>query len=320
MDETEKRLPYALHRAPEEDSSFTALLDLIREKEALLEKLLLNHGAILFRGWAIRSCDEFAELVERLSGRQGLLRYQGGASPRRALSEGSQPVYNSTEYPPDMELSLHNELSYSSAWPDRVYFFCMTAPAQGGETTLGDSRRILAGMPPAVRARFEAKGLLYIRNLPSGAGSGYSWQDSFETGDRADVERHLERIGAEHEWLGGDLLRLTEFRPATAIHPATGEEVWFNQADGFHPSALTPAVHAQLVAECGSEDLLRLNVRFGDGTPIAPPDLAAVRQVIRRETRAHAWRQGDVLMLDNLLSAHGRRPFSGERGIAVAMS
>jgi alpha-ketoglutarate-dependent taurine dioxygenase len=219
-----------------------------------------------------------------------------------------------------MELSLHNELSYSSAQPDRIYFLCLTAPAQGGETTLGDSRRILAAMPPDVRARFESKGLLYIRNLPSGAGSGYSWQDAFGTSDRTEVERHCAAIGAEHEWLGGDLLRLTEARPATAVHPATGEEVWFNQADGFHPSALHPSTYAELLAECGSEELFRLNVRHGDGTPIAAADLAAVRQVIRRETRPHAWQTGDILMLDNLLAAHGRRAFSGERRIAVAMS
>jgi alpha-ketoglutarate-dependent taurine dioxygenase len=319
MDESSKCLPFVVERPAAGEASFDDLLRLVREKEGLLGDLLLIHGAILLRGWPVRSCDQFAELVERLSGGDGLLEYRGGASPRRSLSAGAQPVYNSTEYPADMELSLHNELSYSSAWPDRIYFLCMTAPAQGGETTLGDSRRILAAIPTAVRARFESKGLLYIRNLPSGAGSGYSWQDAFGTGDREAVERHCAAIGADHEWIG-DLLRMTEVRPATLVHPATGEKIWFNQADGFHPSALQPATHARFLAERGSEDLFRLNVRFGDGTAIEPSDLAAVRQVIRTETRAHAWRPGDVLMLDNLLAAHGRRSFSGERRIAVAMS
>lgn len=320
MNEPSGRIPFVVERAAENEASFGDLLRLVGERKSFLDEQLLIHGAILFRGWPVGSSDRFAELVESLSGREDLLEYRGGASPRRSLSTGAQPVYNSTEYPPDMELSLHNELSYSSAWPDRIYFLCMTAPARGGETTLGDSRRILAGMPPAVRARFEAKGLLYIRNLPSGAGSGYSWQDAFGTGDRGEVERHCEAIGAQHEWLGGDLLRMTEIRPATAVHPATGEEIWFNQADGFHPSALPPATYAELLAACGSEDLFRLNVRYGDGSPIEPSDLAAVRQVIRRETRAQLWQPGDVLMLDNLLAAHGRRAFSGERKIAVAMS
>jgi alpha-ketoglutarate-dependent taurine dioxygenase len=320
MSEQPRPLPYVVERAPEDEASVDALLRLVHEKESFLGERLLVHGAILLRGWPVRSCGQFAELVEALSGRGRLLRYRGGASPRRALSAGSQPVYNSTEYPPDMELSLHNELSYSGAWPERIYFHCLTAPADRGETTLGDSRRILAAMPQAVRARFQAKGVRYIRNLPSGAGSGYSWQDAFGTEDRAEVERHCAAIGAEHEWLGGDVLRVMEVRPATSVHPATGEETWFNQADGFHPSALDPATHAELLALCGSEDRFRLNVSYGDGTPIPPPDLAAVREVIRKEARPHAWREGDVLMLDNLLAAHGRRPFSGERRIAVAMS
>ncbi|HEY0130375.1 MAG TPA: TauD/TfdA family dioxygenase, partial [Allosphingosinicella sp.] len=165
-----ERLPFVVQRDPDGERSFAALLGLVREKEGFLGERLLTHGAILLRGWPVRSCEQFAELVEGLSGRGGLLQYRGGASPRRALTAAAHPVYNSTEYPPDMELSLHNELSYSSAWPDRIYFLCMTAPADGGETTLGDSRRILAGMPTGVRARFEAKGVRYIRNLPSGAG------------------------------------------------------------------------------------------------------------------------------------------------------
>jgi alpha-ketoglutarate-dependent taurine dioxygenase len=309
-----------VRREAEAEASFGALLALVRAREGFLAERLLNHGAILFRGWAVRSCEQFAELVEGLSGQGGLLQYRGGASPRRPLSAGTAPVYNSTEYPPDMELSLHNELSYSGAWPDRIYFLCLTAPAQGGETTLGDSRRILARMPSGVRARFESKGIRYIRNLPSGAGSGYSWQDAFATADRAEVERHCSAIGAEHEWLEGDLLRVMEVRPAIAVHPATGEEVWFNQADGFHPSVLDPATHAELLALCGREERFRLNVTFGDGTPIPLSDLAAIRQVIRSETMPHAWEAGDLLMLDNVLAAHGRRPFSGERRIAVAMS
>lgn len=31
------------------------------------------------------------------------------------------------------------------------------------------------------------------------------------------------------------------------------------------------------------------------------------------------WERGDVLLLDNMLAAHGRRAFEGEREIVVAM-
>jgi hypothetical protein len=48
--------------------------------------------------------------------------------------------------------------------------------------------------------------------------------------------------------------------------------------------------------------------------------LSQVRAIIRRETRPHAWRKGNVLVLDNLLTAHGRLPFRGPRRIVTAMS
>ena len=105
-----------------------------------------------------------------------------------------------------------------------------------------------------------------------------------------------------------------------AAHPRTGEEVWFNQADGFHPSALDEQSYRELLALYGREDRFRLNVTFGDGSPIDPEALAAIRAVLREESRRHAWRKGDVLVLDNMLAAHGRRPFTGARLIATAIT
>ena len=312
--------PALVQPEDEEAASFAGLLSMLRSRESRLSECLLERGAILFRGFRIGGSEQFAEAVEAMSGRSRLLEYRGGASPRGSIPAGRRPIYNSTDYPPEMELSLHNELSYSDVYPDRIYFFCLTAPEQGGETTLGDSREILRNMAPAVRERFVEKGVCYVRNLSSGKGSGYSWQDAFESEDREEVERRCRAIGAGFEWLGGNILRLRQVRPATARHPRTGEEVWFNQADGFHPSALDPSTYAELLALCGSEDLFRLNVAYGDGTPIEASALAEVRRVIREETRAHVWQAGDLLMLDNRLAAHGRRPFRGPRRIAVAMS
>jgi hypothetical protein len=112
---------------------------------------------------------------------------------------------------------------------------------------------------------FRARGIRYIRNLSPVKGSGYSWQEAFETDDRIEAERSCARIGADFEWRPDGVLRISQVRPATAHHPLTGEEVWFNQADGFHPSALLPDVYAAALAEVGSEDRFRLNVTYGDG-------------------------------------------------------
>ncbi len=312
--------PVLLEPAGSGGNSLQSLLARVASEADALEQALLQTGALLIRGYAVDSTEQFAELVSLFAGGTGLREYRGGASPRKSLLEGTRPVYNSTEYPPNVELRLHNELSYSVDYPQRVYFLCLEEPGEGGETTVGDSRRILARMPSTVRTRFEQKGVRYIRNLPPGKGSGYSWQDAFHSDDPAEVERRCVATGAEVQWLAGAYLRIIQDRPAVAVHPATGDEVWFNQADGFHPSGLDEATYWELLELCGSEDRFRLNAQYGDGSPIDGETLSVVRQVVQQETRAHAWRKGDVLVLDNLLMAHGRSPFRGPRRIAAAMS
>ncbi len=287
-----------------------------RHRKELAAKLL-KHGAILFRGFGIDTVEAFTSVVRAFAVDDRLFDYSGGASPRKALGEGS---YSSTEYPAHLTLPLHNELSYADRYPSRLFFACLVEPESGGETTLGDSRRILARIDHNVVDAFRRKHVRYIRNLSGDAGSGYSWQDAFETADPREAERRCRAIGAEFEWLPGGILHMSQVRPATAVHPETGEEVWFNQADGFHPSVMDAATRTALVEECGGEDRLRLNATHGDGTPIDPAALEHVREVIRAETVPHAWRRGDILVLDNLLAAHGRRPFTGRRRIALAMT
>lgn len=288
------------------------ILDAVPDRERL-EESLLQHGALLFRGFEVADLPAFARAF---SGTE-LFGYAGGASPRRALGDGS---YTSTEYPPGMILSLHNELCYADAYPTRLYFHCRVAPEEGGETTLADGRRILGRIDPAVVDRFRRDGVRYIRNLSPFQGSGYSWQEALETDDRAAAEAECRRIGADYAWQPDGTLRLSQLRPATTVHPVTGEEVWFNQAVGFHPSALDARTHAELIAIAGSEDRLRLGVSYGDGSAIELGALAHIRDVLAEETIPHRWREGDLLVLDNLLAAHGRAPFRGPRKIALAMT
>jgi hypothetical protein len=201
-----------------------------------------------------------------------------------------------------------------------LFFFCLVPAARGGETSIADSRRILAALDPGLVAKFKRRRLRYIRNLSPVKGSGYSWQEAFETDDPAEAERGCARIGAQFEWQEGGVLRISQLRDATAFHPETGAEVWFNQADGFHPSALLPDVYQAALAETGSEDRFRLNVTFGDGEPIERAALDHIRAVLRAETIPHKWEAGDILVIDNMLTAHGRMPFEGPRKIALAMT
>jgi alpha-ketoglutarate-dependent taurine dioxygenase len=45
-----------------------------------------------------------------------------------------------------------------------------------------------------------------------------------------------------------------------------------------------------------------------------------VRAAFADASVAFAWQRGDLLMLDNMAVAHGRRPYRGERQVLVAMA
>ena len=307
---------FALTLEPEGWRDTADLVELVGERRAELSRRLLGPGALLLRGWDVGNLTDFMAVVRAFAGDRPLFGYAGGASPRSALGDGS---YSSTDYPPHVALSLHNELSYTDLYPRLLFFACMQAPETGGETTLGDSRRILRSIDPQVAERFRSSKVRYLRNLSPFRGGGYSWREAFETDDPAEAEARALAMGGNVEWRPGEVLRLSQTRPATAMHPQTGEEVWFNQADGFHPSALDPTSYAEAMAFAGSEEDFRLGVTYGDGGEIDLRDLKEVREAIRSETRPHRWREGDVLVIDNLLVAHGRRPFSGPRKIVLAM-
>jgi alpha-ketoglutarate-dependent taurine dioxygenase len=303
-----QKLPLIIE--PETGSAKPARSTEIIRRQDRFNGELLAFGALLFRGFGIESIEEFENFARRFS-EKDLLDYAGGVSPRVSMGKG---VYTSTEYPPNLALSLHNELSYSANYPRRLYFFCAVAPETGGETTVGDSRRILQNIDSEIVALFKSKKIRYDRNLSGEAGTGYSWQDAFETDDKLTVENHCRKIGAEYEWKSDDGLRVSQIRPATVIHPETGEEVWFNQADGFHPSNLDAETYELMNGN------FRLNACFGDGEPFDVSMLEHIREVLRQETVPVKWQKGDILVVDNILAAHGRMPFSSARKIVLAMT
>lgn len=286
---------------------------------AAFRSCLDEYGAILLRGYDIVSTEGMTRAVAALGGKP--MPYIEGNSPRTKLDAGQ--VYTSTEHPSEAFISLHNELSYTATWPNRLYFCCVTPARTGGHTLLASSTAILDDLDPVLRQEFEAKGVLYIRNLNGGRGMqlGPSWQATFETSDRAAVEGYCAAQEIGFEWRDGDTLRLLVRRPATAVHPATGRRVWFNQADQFHPSTNSPDVHEALIDVFGEDPFsFPQHACFGDGSAIPDAALAHIRAVTERHTLRFDWQRGDFLVIDNMLMSHGRSPFTGERKILVSMS
>jgi alpha-ketoglutarate-dependent taurine dioxygenase len=292
------------------------LIALYQSMEPNAADMLNEFGSILFRGFEIRDQQCFARIVRSIGGE--IADYVDGNSPRTKIASG---VYTSTEYPPAYSISLHNELSYAGRWPSRLFFFCLVAPRDGGATTLADSRSVLHAIDPAIVDEFRRKQVKYVRNLHSGIGYGKSWQQTFETDDPSVVEGFLAASGSQWEWKADKALRIWSVYPATAWHPKTREEVWFNQADQFHPSTHPKDIYETLKTLYeGNEDDLPQNAYFGDGTPIPESMLESIRNAVASQTVDCQWQLGDFLIVDNVLMSHGRRSFRGERKILVSMT
>jgi hypothetical protein len=61
------------------------------------------------------------------------------------------------------------------------------------------------------------------------------------------------------------------------------------------------------------------NCYYGDGSLIEDSVMEEIGRVYAALEVSFPWHQGDILLLDNMLTAHARNPFSGLRKIYVSM-
>ncbi|MEH2296111.1 TauD/TfdA family dioxygenase [Nostoc sp.] len=277
-----------------------------------IDTQLLKHGAILFRGFNVDTVVGFEQVIKAICFEAMEYRYR--ASPRTQVSNR---IYTSTDYPADQSIFPHNEHAYSPTFPLKIFFFCLTPAQQGGETPVGSCRQIFERIDSKIRERFMEKKVMYMRNF--GDGFGLPWQTVFQTTEKAKVEEYCHIHDIKVEWKDGDRLRTRQVGPAVVKHPRTGELVWFNHATFFHVSTLEKNTREALLAGFNEEDL-PTNTYYGDGSPIEPSVLESLREVYQQAMVTFPWQKGDILMLDNMLAVHGRRPFLGPRQVLVGMA
>jgi amino acid adenylation domain-containing protein len=276
-----------------------------------VEADLYKHGALLFRGFQVPDQVAFQSVVKATS--VPLMQYMEGATPRTELGG---KVYTSTEYPADQSIALHNELTYVMSWPMKIWFYCLQPAQEQGETPIADMRNVLRRLDPKIVKRFAEKGWLLVRNF--GEGLSLPWQTSFHRNTRPELEAYCREARIEWQWKTGDDLQTRQRRPAIATHPVRGEQVWFNHIAFWHISSLESQLREAMLNLFGEENLA-YNTYYGDGSRIEDSVVAEIRAAYRQETVAFLWQHGDILMLDNMLVAHGRSPFVGPRKVLVAM-
>ncbi len=277
-------------------------------------RLLETRGAVLIRGFTAWTESEFASLVSAISGDEPL-DYLYRSTPRSDLGRG---IYTATEYPAGLSIPLHNENAYQRDWPMLLFFFgAHPADGGGGQTTLADTARVTERIDPAIRSRFDEKKIMYVRNYREDV--DLPWTVVFQASSRKEVEEYCATHDILFEWTPQGHLRTRQVCDASAVHPTTGQRIWFNQAHLFHPSSLEKRTRDALREMYGDEDLPR-NATYGDGSPIEESALLEIGAAFRSETCGVEWQKGDVLILDNMRISHGRSPYRGRRKILTAMA
>ena len=276
-------------------------------------ELLVQRGGILFRGFGIDSPEKFDRAMHATC--HEFMTYKERSSPR-TLVRGQ--VYTSTDYPADQSIFPHNEHSYASRFPTKIAFCCVEPAKSGGETPIVDCRRVTARIPVQIRDRFRDRGgWQYVRTLSSDI--GLPWQTVYQTEDKHAVEQYCRDNDTTWEWMAEDRLRTVQIRSTTVRHPATGEEIWFNHATFFNVGTLPEMLRDFLLQEFGPQGLPN-NTFYGDGRPYEEETLRALQEAYLAEQLEFHWEKGDMLLLDNLLMAHARNPFEGQRSVLVIMA
>jgi alpha-ketoglutarate-dependent taurine dioxygenase len=282
------------------------------EHRDALRAVVADHGSVRVRGLGLRDASEAGDVFRGLAGE--LMAEREAFAARRTFSDG---VYSSATWPQNQPMCMHHELSYALEFPGLMLFACLSAPTEGGATAVADSEAVLAALPSDLVERFEQEGWLLTRSYNDEIGASVA--EAFGTDDRGSVERYCRANAIEFEWQPDGGLRTRQRRSAVVRHPLTGRRCWFNQIAFLSEWTMAPEVREFLVDVYGA-DGLPFNTRFGGGDPIGEDVVELLNEVYEVRTAREPWQTGDLLLVDNIRTAHSREPFEGPREVLVAMS
>lgn len=333
-------LPLLIQPAEGAPKDHASLKNWLQENKDFISQKIVEHGAILFRGFEVDGPEQFENVAQGVD--PELKNNYLGTSPRNAVSKY---VFSASELPPYYPIMQHCEMSFLPNPPRKLFFYCHIEPAEGGETPIVDFRKVYKDMGPKIRDEFERKGIKNIRNYNGPSAKAKfdlwklkRWDEMFLTTDKKTVEAECAKNGLEYHWKDDDKLVLINDQEAIAKHPVTGEKVWFNHLQVFHEAAAAIeyghiARHQKNLRAQGfslftsamsgikklttKEGEQAMNCTFRDGTPIPANYVKHVEDIIWKNMVIFPWRKGDVLAIDNFSTSHGRLPYNSPREIQV---
>ena len=282
------------------------------EHRDALRAVVAEHGSVLVRGLGLRDAAETGAVFRRLA--TGLMSEKEAFASRTTYSEG---VYSSSKWPSNQPMCMHHELSYTLEFPGLMLFACLGAPTEGGVTGVADSPTVLDALPSELTERFEREGWMLTRSFNDEIGASFA--EAFGTQDRGAVESYCRANAIEFEWQPDGELRTRQRRSAVVRHPVTGRRCWFNQIAFLNEWTIASEVREYLVDVYGEEGL-PFNTRFGNGDPIGEDVIQLLNEVYEANTAREPWQAGDLMLVDNIRTAHSREAYEGPREVLVGMA
>ncbi|ONK64405.1 uncharacterized protein A4U43_C07F25510 [Asparagus officinalis] len=289
-------------------SGLSDLVEAVKAERELISKALAEHGAVLFRGFDVGSAEDFSRVVNSLGSEE--FSYNGPAD-RIKLADR---VYTANAVPLDINIPFHHEMAQIRTYPPKIIFFCMTAPPEGGQTSIIPSNVIVEKLqekkPEAVK-KFEQDGVKIVLHTRAafkidGSDStkgSFVWQRMLKTQDQLEAEkRAMQMLAINSANFKDDGSADFVFGPMNPIRDINGKRIMFNNILPYE------------TAERGQY------VSFGDGEPLPSDVIDAMNEILAENSVDVGWRKGDVLLVDNLAVQHARRAGKPPRAVYVSLS
>ena len=276
-----------------------------RDNATDVEAQASKHGAVLMRGLPLASPEDFDAIVTAFN--FPTFSYEDSLSNAYRINYTPR-VFSANEAPPEVTIFLHHEMAQTPIYPSKLFFFCQTAPDEGGATPICRSDILLDRLSerkPDFAEACRNKGLKYSLTMAGEtdkeSGMGRSWQSTFSADSREAAEARMSDLGYSWQWQdNGDLRATTPVLPAVR-DLGDGRCSFFNQLiaafNGWKDNRNDPSKA----------------ITFGDDTPLDPADVAKASALADEMTFDIPWQDGDLALVDNFTAMHGRRTFKGSR-------
>lgn len=336
----EKELPLVIE--PVKEKSFASLKLLLNENGAEFNKLLDTYGAILFRGFEVEDGNQFQEVLELLN-IQLESAYHFGSAHRVRITD---KVFTSSEAPPHTIIAPHNELNMVPVRPSVLALFCQVQPDLYGETPIINTEKLFNSLSPSLQHKIANFPQRFVRYVPN-----HLLELVFEGLSREEITKLLTEQKFDFDWEEDGSLNFACSYITLFSHPRTrrlcfclsivdclvsrewyrnisqryplGKRLYYN----WLPASLYKEYQQRLttaatVVDGSQKRTSTLNAYFvnaqGQSTTMTSREAKELGKAEWENASIFQWKQGDILVIDNLQVAHSRLNTGQKRKILTA--